>query len=481
MLEMAIQETVFLISAFTSLLSLEQVYVLSRNMPGDFTRKKGKMQLQRLLLYVIFRNCKDTNSELSRFYASIDCSGERPSRQATHKRLRSLNPDIWPFLSTKFSELFYKCKKIVRTTKNYLILAADSSAFEMPYSQKAAEKYGYHKSNHIKKESDLGKIIVRCGGLYDVINHIFVDYKIESYKLSETDIVIRQIKSVFPVLSDRKAILLADRGYISVQLMALTQMYGHHFCIRGKRSTYKELVGRMSKNDEHIKIKITNLLLNRIKDPDALKYLKGLEYFTVRVIKKYWKNPATGAEELTVYFTNLNENEFTENEILELYEKRWNIETAYRTLKSVLELERHVSLDPNVAFNMLYGKIMFYNFASVFRTQLEDCLIFESQENQKNALKYDYTINEKVLIHQIYAENLVTCFTSTVSVDTRIRSITNNLYTLINKMKTPIRRDRHYPRWGKHVTCSYKYKFRIDGRNHPKIALVGGTLITVQP
>ena len=74
MLEMAIQETVFLISAFTSLLSLEQVYVLSRNMPGDFTRKKGKMQLQRLLLYVIFRNCKDTNSELSRFYASIDCS-----------------------------------------------------------------------------------------------------------------------------------------------------------------------------------------------------------------------------------------------------------------------------------------------------------------------------------------------------------------------------------------------------------------------
>ena len=49
MLEMAIQETVFLISAFTSLLSLEQVYVLSRNMPGDFTRKKGKMQLQRLL------------------------------------------------------------------------------------------------------------------------------------------------------------------------------------------------------------------------------------------------------------------------------------------------------------------------------------------------------------------------------------------------------------------------------------------------
>lgn len=481
MLEMAIQEIIFLISAFTSLLSSEQIHTLSRTKPGDFTRKKGKMQLQRLLLYVIFRNCKDTNSELSRFYASIDRSVERPSRQATHKRLRSLNPDVWPCLSIKFANIFYKCNHIVRTAKDYLILAADSSAFEMPYSKKAAEKYGYHKSNHVKKESDLGKIIVRCGGLYDVINHIFVDYKIESYKLSETDIIMRQIKTVFPVLSGRRAILLADRGYISIQLMALAQMYGHHFCIRGKRSTYKSLVGRMSRNDEYIKIKITNTLLNRINDPDALNYLKNLQYFTVRVVKKYWRNPGNGAEELTIYFTNLNENEFSENEILDLYEKRWNIETAYRTLKSVLELERHVSLDPDVAFNMLYGKIMFYNFTSVFRTQLEARLILENQENQQKESKYDFIINEKVLIHQLYAENLVMCFTGAMSLDAKIRSIANNLCLLINKMKTPIRRDRHYLRWGKRVTCSYKYKFRIDGRNHPKIALVGGSLMTVQP
>ena len=153
MLEMAIQEIIFLISAFTSLLSSEQIHTLSRTKPGDFTRKKGKMQLQRLLLYVIFRNCKDTNSELSRFYASIDRSVERPSRQATHKRLRSLNPDVWPCLSIKFAGLFYKCNHIVRTAKDYLILAADSSAFEMPYSKKRQKNMVIIKAIMSKKNT----------------------------------------------------------------------------------------------------------------------------------------------------------------------------------------------------------------------------------------------------------------------------------------------------------------------------------------
>ena len=31
------------------------------------------------------------------------------------------------------------------------------------------------------------------------------------------------------------------------------------------------------------------------------------------------------------------------------------------------------------------------------------------------------------------------------------------------------------------VTASYRYKFTIDGRNHPKVALVQGTMRTVKP
>lgn len=483
-----VQEIIAIFLAFTKILSSAPVYELSRTKAGDFTRARGSLQLPRLLQYVIFRNCKDTSSELSRFYASINATRERPSRQATNKRLRCLNNQVWSYLSMEFSKLFYQSKHIVRKLNEYVVWAADSSAFEMPYSEEAALKYGIHRSNHVKKASDSGKIIVRCGGLYDVINRLFVDYIIKPYKDSELSILTEQLRRFSPFLKKHKIILLADRGYISMSLMALADILGYKYCIRAKRNTYKAEVGRMHSDDEYIQIRLNKSVFSRISDATVVEYLKNRAVYSVRVVKTYWKNPDTGSVQMYIYFTNLEKSEFDSHNIVALYEGRWNVEVAYETLKVVLELERHVSLVPEIAFNMLYGKIMFYNFSAIFREQLEMLISNEDQrfassksKKEKRENKYPYQINMKALIFHLYSEQLVRCLSIKENIDDLLRKIIDDLVSLLNKFKTPIRKDRHYERWGKAVSSSCRYKFKIDGRNHPKVAIVRGIMRTVRP
>ena len=470
--------------AFAALLHSEEARAIARISPGDFTRSGGKLPLHRLLLYTIFRNCKDTNSEVANFYSRIDEFNEQPSRQAVNQRFHHLKSDIWPFLSKKFTHLVYSATAIIQKERGYLVWATDSTSAEMPPSEKAVNKYGIHKHNHSKKESASGKVIVRCGGLYDVINRFFVDYVIKPFKESELSIVLDQLRTFCYLLTKHKIIILADRGYASLQFMAIMQKLGYKFCVRVTRATYRSQVLKMGSNDDYIDIKITKQILSRITDPEAAEYLSNMDVFRVRVVKKMYTNPKSGAIEWMILFTNLSETEFNETGMFELYQKRWNIEVAYYTLKVVLELERHISLDPDVAINLLYGKIAFYNISAIFREQLDAEITYQEtlgkeSGNVKN--KYSYQTNVKALIDQLYASNLIKCFLVETDISEIITALAASLCSRIHKLKTEVRPDRHFERWGTPVTCSYTYRFKIDGRNHQRVAVIGGVLRTTKP
>ena len=153
----------------------------------------------------------------------------------------------------------------------------------------------------------------------------------------------------------------------------------------------------------------------------------------------------------------------------------------------MLELERPVSLDPYIAVNTIYGKIMYYNFLLFSVSSLETLLPEDDQRiskksgKQKKKHKYLRQISAKNLVQQLYAENLVKCLFPDNDIHSIILNICIDLETMINKLSTSIKKGRHYTRWGKRVTSSYRYKFTTDGRNHPKVALVNGAMRTVKP
>ena len=94
--------------------------------------------------------------------------------------------------------------------------------------------------------------------------------------------------------------------------------------------------------------------------------------------------------------TNLSEEEFTVEEIKELYNKRWGIETSFRELKYAVGLNSFHSKRRDFIKQEIFLRILFYNFSErIIR-------IIKPINNKKNR-KYGYQVNFTRAFHIIKA------------------------------------------------------------------------------
>ena len=66
-------------------------------------------------------------------------------------------------------------------------------------------------------------------------------------------------------------------------------------------------------------------------------------------------------------FTNLSENKFSTQDIINLYLQRWDIECSYKTLKTDYEWERFNSEDCDWEMCCIYAKIIFHSLIGIIR------------------------------------------------------------------------------------------------------------------
>jgi urate oxidase len=104
---------------------------------------------------------------------------------------------------------------------------------------------------------------------------------------------------------------------------------------------------------------------------------------TIRVLR--FKDPNGNHR---MIFTNLND-EFSYNEIDELYTSRWGIETAFRELKHILGLTAFHSKKTASIHQEIFARLTIYNFCEM--------IIGQIIVKQKNG-KHDYQVNFTVAI-----------------------------------------------------------------------------------
>ena len=63
----------------------------------------------------------------------------------------------------------------------------------------------------------------------------------------------------------------------------------------------------------------------------------------------------------------------------------------------------------------------------------------------------------------------------------KIKRKIDNIMKIIDKIKVPVRPNRHYQRWGRVMMSAPSYRFRLDGRNNPKLKKIGSVLMTTFP
>ena len=141
-------------------------------------------------------------------------------------------------------------------------------------------------------------------------------------------------------------------------------------------------------------------------------------------------------------------------------------------MKTTQEIERHISSNGDVARNDIYAKVLFHNIVGILRKEINHEL--EKRQTEK---KYVVHITQlHVIVHEI---NFLNCMM--YNLKEKIKEKIDNIMKIIDKIKVPVRPNKHYQRWGRVMPSAPSYRFRLDGRNNPKLKKIGSVLMTTFP
>lgn len=360
--------------------------------PGkDFSRKR-KLPFQKTISTILSLTGKSLNNELLDIF---DLNISMPTVSAFIQQRNKID-------YRAFEALFHSFTNAVNEQnlfKGYRLLAVDGTKLHTPTNPDEPESF-YEGANGQKPYN-----LIHLNALYDLNRRIYVDAIIQNgrhgneYK-AFVDMVDRDDSSV-------PAIYIADRGFGSYNNMAHVIEKGQKFIFRIKDIGSKGIASRLSlpekdEFDTSFSLTFTRKQTNAVKNSELL-------YLPHNVVFDFLPDSTKKSDDVVVYnlafrlvrfkltddtyellITNLDTNEFTVNELKELYAMRWGIETSFRELKYTLALNYFHSKKTEYILQEVFARLVMYNFCELITSHVA--------VKQKNR-KYLYQINFSNAVH----------------------------------------------------------------------------------
>jgi hypothetical protein len=314
------------------------------------------MPLPILLASMINMISRTTSVELYKFFSGI-LKRKAVSKQAFSKARGNLNPEIF----IKLIELFLKGYYVsdYRTYNGYIVLATDGTGLDIPNTPEFVRDFGCPSNQKGKTDRPVASSSV----LYDINNGIIVNGVLKPYAYSEKAMALEHIEALknTPNLSGKKIIILFDRGYPSMRLMAKLKENNIDFIIRSKVSYIKE-TEIASKYANYDKEKIINISRHMTKGSSWFKsYAKEHEHkISIRITTGRFST-----KEIGIFVTSLGKDILSREEIVELYRRRWEIETHFRHQKETGEFENFACKTTERLKQEYYCKLYTLNLATL--------------------------------------------------------------------------------------------------------------------
>ena len=314
--------------------------------------------------------------------------------------------ELFETIFNKFNSS-YSCSE---KYKGYNIVAVDGTELNIPYVSNDELTLRTVRTK-ISGEVGVPYSQYHLNGMYDCLNSRFIDAAIQGCR--ETN----EIKAMIQMCeryNGPQSIFVADRGYESINLFEhLNKLEKHKYLIRVRDVSFKgslfsklELDGEF---DEEINLTLTNYQrVEYIKQPKKYKvisnsnqrfdYLDDQNHFydvKWRVVR--FKLESQDNEDVyETIVTNLDSDEFTIDDIKYIYSIRWNIEIAYKYLKTDLNLEYFLSKKRNFIKQEIWIKLIIYNVSTIITNLLEKKRI------KKKKRKLEHKINISNAIHCVF-------------------------------------------------------------------------------
>ena len=418
------------------LLSRKEYLEIGRNKKTSFIRKR-KITFKEIFICILNKKGKTLTLELKEYMRKIN--KEKITKQAFSKQRQNLNPEIFKVMNEEYVKMMYKQKEIY-TYKGYIVLSIDGSIIELPNNRELKEYYGLQ----LGQVGSVGRVRGRCLGIYDSLNHIMVETRLDSYKISEKAQIEQELENIKEKYKNKKIIIVCDRFYFGISFIHKLEKMGIKYIIRMRNKNYKKEKLEMASNDEEVDLKVRTNSIFYAETEEEKEELKKIKTVKTRIIKTIIPN---GEEEHLS--TNLSKEELSEKEAKELYFGRWEIEKAFDIIKNKIQIENISSYTVIGVEQDFYSQILLYNM-------LED-IKSDTKIDKKEGTKYEYKVNMNIMVG-IFRDKLIEIF-----LQKRIKDILKKQKEFTEEIKkylVPIKPNRNYPRKKMHSMNKYRHNLR---------------------
>lgn len=313
--------------------------------------------IDRHVKFQIFRQKTTTRHDINTFFLeSLNHEYKRVNRGNFSKQRSYIKAELFKEINRNYLKeiKFNEDLSFHKTFKDYRLLAVDGLTLSFDNNQQLRKDFKVKGGNLNYKNPSEAKFTA----IMDLKNGYILDGELGIFRQSERDLLKKNLENIKQVIDFVKSILVLDRGFISLEIMALLIEKGLFFVQRHNSQYYKDEISQIKTNDETIKIKLNSGRLRGFKDPELKeKYSKELN-LELRVVTVELKS---GIKERL--FTNIPPEIMSTEDIYHIYGERWIIETNYNSLKNRLKIENFTSNTLENIKQDVYSTIINYNIA----------------------------------------------------------------------------------------------------------------------
>lgn len=359
-----------------------------RRRKEDFTRER-LLTFPVVILLLVQKTTQSVQRHLNRFLAQLWPQGletatagawSQARAKVRHTALIELNQEI---LLPGFYGPEHQAHR--RSWKGHRLLGGDGSQLRLPLHPEIVEKFGrVEAANHLGRTGSW-YAPARLSVLYDLLNHVGLDARVEPVEQGEVEVLMKQLEHVQP-----DDVVIWDRGFTGFVLMAMVLERGGHFvgrCSTGSFAAAQDLF----RANRAGRSKLVKLVAGK-QHWARLKELGLPTELTARFVSL---RLPTG--ELEVLVTSLLDDElYPTQEFLDVYSWRWNHETYHLMLKGRLELENWTGQTEEAVRQDVQAAVLVSNLESLLSQEPQEQLTAGDSER-----KYPAQVNRAVSYHAL--------------------------------------------------------------------------------
>ena len=384
-----------------------------------FTRPGGsKLPFPAFFAFLLFGRKYSLNSKIARFLDLISSEHVFVTKQAISKRRNFIKAEALHKVLEVFTQKIYDSIK-VKTFRNFLVTAIDGTRLNLPDSENIHKCFGVQKTGNAPQ----AQALLSC--LYDALNGFVLDSQIAPCKGNERVLAEKHLDKL-KEFSNHDILVTLDRGYPSGKLLRSIMEHGFHFVMRCDETFLRSI--HLDGEDQII----------------SHRFHKEKTPLTFRV------TALSISDSTTEYLlSNLPMNEFSMEDLAQLYHLRWEIEIAYLHLKKYVEIENISGLNENSVKQDIFSSLFVMNVAAAMILKNQDEF---NRKHNKPENKHEYKQCVALTIGEVKDNIVALLFFSSKKKRTKLLTRMLTRCTSYTTSKQP---ERHFEREVKHKTMKF--------------------------